>query len=123
MAREKRSSNTVTIACKLPQGLHIVLNGQPALKLHGALSPYAHSGHGMTRNVPTDTWNAVQAQHKDAKWLTNGLVFAAGDSESAADEAEEREGVVSGFEPVDPANLDKLAPGIQNLDSPDPAAR
>lgn len=112
----KRSATTVTVACKLPQGLHIKLAGLPDLKLHGWNSPYGHSGHGMTRDVPVDQWEAVKAQHANAPWLVNGFVFAT-DHDSAVDQAEERQGEKAGFEPIDP----KALPGnIQREGAKDP---
>lgn len=103
MAKTARSAKTVTIACKLPQGLHIHLPGQKEpVKLHGAHSPYAIAGHGMTAGVPVETWEAIKTLHADAKWLANDFVFANGDPQDAADEATERQGEKSGFEPIDP---------------------
>lgn len=100
MAR-KCSADMLTIACKLPQGLHIPLPDGSVLKLHGTHSPYALAGHGMT-DVKASTWNIVEDKFADAAWLVNELVFAMGDKDSAVEKAEERQGEKTGFDPVDP---------------------
>lgn len=105
MAR-KRSADMLTIACKLPQGLHIPLPDGSKLVLNGAHSPFAIAGHGMT-DVKADVWAGVEEQYAEAAWLENELVFAMGDKESAVDKAEDNVDNKSGFEPVDPKNLPK----------------
>lgn len=107
-----RATEGLSIACKLPSGLHIKHESLGIdLKLHGSHSPYAVAGHGITRGVPVDTWNAIKTLHADAAWLQNEVVFATTDPESAADKAEEREEARAGFEPIDP---EKLPRGIEN---------
>lgn len=103
MAR-KRSADMLTIACKMPQGLHIPMPDGSMLKLHGTHSPFALMGHGMT-DVKTATWNIVEDTYANAPWLVNEVVFAMGDKESAADKAEDRQAVKAGFEPVDPLKM------------------
>lgn len=106
MAKTSRAAKTVSVACKLPQGLHIHLPGQvEPIKLHGSASPYAIAGHGITAGVPVDAWEAIKTLYADAKWLTNGFVFANGDPQDTADEAAERKDEKAGFEPIDPAKL------------------
>lgn len=103
--------DTLTIACKLPQGLHIRSEEHGIdLKLHGAHSPYAVANHGMTRNVKASDWDAVKIVFADAKWLVNEFVFASTSPESATDKAEDRTDVRAGFEPLDP---DALPKGIE----------
>lgn len=100
MAR-KRSADTLTIACKLPQGLSIPMPEGPNLVLNGTHSPFALMGHGMT-DVKAATWAIVEEKYAEASWLKNEVVFAMGDKESAVDKAEDRQKVNAGFEPVDP---------------------
>lgn len=124
MAREKRSATVVTLACKLPQGLHIHLKNddgivQKTIKLHGMHSPYAIAGYGLTQGVSVADWEAIQKQHADAAWLVNGFVFANSDGDSLASEADERKNERTGFEAVNPREL----PGnIQVEGSNDPVA-
>ena len=127
MARKPAApSDTLTIACKLPQGLDIQLpQHRIFLKLHGPHSPFAVAGHGMTRGVKAGDWAIIQDVFKDAAWLKNEFVFAMPDPESAADKAEDREKVNAGFDPIDPfAPATARGAGmIQPEGEPDPAAR
>jgi len=125
MARKSAaSSDTVNVACKLPTGLHIpVPNSRRVLALHGAHSPYAVAGHGITRGVSAADWAAIESTYADAAWLKSGHVFAHKTPESAADEAEERKNEISGFEPVDPRKPQKTHGLIQPDGAPDPGER
>lgn len=105
MARAStKTSDMITVACKLPQGLVIPLPDGSKLTLNGALSPFAIAGHGMT-DVKNGVWAIVEAEFADAAWLKNEVVFAMGDRDSAVDKAEDRKGEKVGFEPVDPATV------------------
>ena len=106
MAKIKRSANTVSIACKLPQGLTIHLKDGPVVKLHGAHSHYNVGGYGITQGVPVGHWEAIKKEHAHALWLKNEFVFANGDSGSVEDEADEKAGLKNGFEPIDPNKPD-----------------
>lgn len=122
MARNdsKRSASTVTIACKLPQGLRVRLENGPEVHFHGANSPWAVAGYGLTQGVDVDTWEAVKAQYAEATWLVNGFVFANGDHDSVVDQATDEKDRQAGFEAIDP----KQMPGnIQVEGANDPAAK
>jgi hypothetical protein len=125
----KRTADYVTVACKLPNGLIIPLEGraQP-VRLHGTHSPYARFGFGMTE-VEAAVWDQILKQYGDrmgtnrdgdkavktpkAAWLANGIVFAHSDTRSTNSEAKEKEGLRVGFEPIDPKNLD-ATPGVSS---------
>lgn len=107
----KRSATTVTIACKLPQGLIVHLAEGPSIHLHGANSPWAVAGYGLTQGVDVDVWEAIKLQHADAKWLVNGFVFANGEHDSVVDKATDEKDRKAGFEPIDP---NALPPGMQS---------
>lgn len=123
MARSSKASTSsgdfVTVACKLPQGLTIVIppmgeQREQRVTLHGRYSPYAIGEHGMTQ-VKADVWATIQMVHAEQKWLTNEHVFALRDQQSASDKAEERAEVNAGFNKIDPAkpNQTLAARGIQ----------
>jgi hypothetical protein len=122
MPAPKRSAKTVSIACKLPQGLTVHLlaadgTAGPVVKLHGANSPFNIAGHGITQNVPVEHWEAIQKQHAHALWLKNEFVFANGDGDDLIEEANDKTKNRNGFEAIDPNNL----PGvIQNDGEDDP---
>lgn len=107
-----RSSEYVSIACKLPQGLHVKVPEKGIdIKLHGSNTPFAVAGFGLTE-VKTQVWEAIVEFYKDhpgAKWLHNETVFAQNKRESAIEAAEERKGFDAGFEAVDPNNPSKAA--------------
>lgn len=114
--RNAKAQPGLTIACKLPTGLHIKIPELKIdLKLHGSHSAYEVAGHGMTRGVDAAMWAKIEAHYADAAWLKNGFVFASTSPESAADQAEEREDEKSGFEPIDP---DALPRGIEQGEIP-----
>lgn len=102
--RKAAGTDHVTIACKLPQGLHIHLPNRRQIKLHGSASPYAIAGHGMTRGVSASDWAEVEAQYADAAWLRNEAVFAMRKEEDASAKAVERKEENMGFDPIDPRN-------------------
>ena len=117
MANVKRSAKTVSIACKLPQGLTIHLNGQrEPVTLHGANSHFNIAGHGITQNVPVETWEAIQKQHAHALWLKNGFVFANSDGDDLQEEATDKKALKNGFEAIDPN-----APDNRSIIQPDGA--
>jgi hypothetical protein len=104
MARKNvASTDTVTVACKLPSGLRIIIHEHNIdIQLHGAGSPFAIGGHGMTQGIPADKWAIVEEVHKETKWLTSGAVFAMNKPQDASDKAVERQDVRIGFEGIDP---------------------
>jgi hypothetical protein len=107
--RKTAPSDTLTIACKLPQGLRIPLpttGGELVIK--GAGSPGAHSGHGYTHGVPKDVWVEIEAHYGDKKWFADEHVFAMAQMEDATAKAQEREDVPAGFEKIDPNNPNKV---------------
>lgn len=106
MAKIKRSVSTVSIACKLPQGLTIHLLSGAVVKLNGANSPFNIGGIGITQNVPVEQWEAIQKEHAHARWLQNGFVFANGDGDELMEEAEDKAELRNGFEPIDPNKPD-----------------
>lgn len=119
MARKNVSTgDTLTIACKLPQGLRIVIPEQNIdIKLHGAMSPYAIGGHGMTQGVNAAQWAAVEAHpvHGQSRWLKNEVVFAMNKPEDASAKAAERQEVRAGFEPIDPKDPSNGLPGHMRI--------
>jgi len=120
MANVKRSAKTVSIACKLPQGLTIHLDGRrEPIQLHGANSHYNIAGHGITQNVAVEDWEAIQKQHAHALWLKNGFVFANSSGDDLKEEADDKTANRNGFEPIDPNKPDARGL-IQNDGARDP---
>ncbi len=104
--------STVTIACKLPNGLILDIPGAPSITLNGANHPDAIAGHGFT-DVPADFWEAWTKLYADFQPLKKELIFAQGSERSAVSKAKERKGEKSGLEGLDP---DKPGKGLERLD-------
>lgn len=117
MARKNVSTgDTVTVACKLPQGLHIKLPEYKIdLKLHGAMSPFAIGGHGMTQGVNAATWAIIEEVFKEAKWLTSEAVFSMNKAQDASDKAVDQKDHRIGFEPIDPKDPNSGLPGNMRI--------
>ena len=109
------SSSTVTVACRIPQGLHldIVKHGEvrQRVTLNGSNSAHAVAGYGITEHVPKEFFGKWLADHKDLPAVRNGLIFAHAQKRSAEAKAAEQTGLKSGLEPLDPKKPGKdLAP-------------
>jgi len=120
MARKNVTAGEfVSVACKLPQGLHIHHEEHMLdIKLHGSASPYAVAGHGMTQ-VRADQWAKVEAVYgkdgADAKWLKTEAVFAMNKPEDASDKAVDLKDVRRGFEQIDPNDPGNGLPGSMRI--------
>lgn len=125
------STATVTVACKIPNGLiihiekrektvepspaggrtievgrrigePIVLNG-PTNALTG--QPPAHqivSGYGLTHGVPKDFWDKWIKDNAGLDVVVNGLVFAHEKREDAEAQARDQKSLRTNLEPLDP---------------------
>lgn len=114
----KTTGDFVVIGCKLPQGLHLHVDGRAApIKLNGAHSPFARHGVGLT-NVPADAWALIEKTYADKAFMTRGFVFAQKTQAKAADAAKELKTERNGFEPIDPKNPNTL-PGISVTITPE----
>lgn len=90
----------VTVGCKLPNGLHLDLQGK-RVTLNGANSSRIVGGYGLTP-VDKEFWEAWAKDYADSPLLLNGLVFAQGSDARATAKAGEQAEVKSGFEPLVP---------------------
>lgn len=127
------SSDTVTVGCKVPNGLicrvfEMVSANEPVLgggyretkmaqpvgqfKLNGCATAIGERpkhdirfGYGITENVNTELWEKWLEQNKDSDVVKAGLVFAAAKANDTIAEAKEKKKLKSGMEPLDPENL------------------
>jgi hypothetical protein len=102
------AGETVTVACKLPSGLHLRVNGQ-TVTLRGCGHTFgnappgaASGGYALTPNVPLDFWEAWLAINADSDVVRKGVVFSASKTVDARARAVEQAAVRSGFEGVNP---------------------
>ena len=97
MAKQK----TVTVGCKLPNGLIIEVGGQ-SVELNGANASNIIGGHGITYDVDADLFNAWLEAHQDRDMVKNGFVFAHDKAADTKAEAAEKANNATGLEAVDP---------------------
>jgi len=106
---------TVSVACKLPHGLHIQLrktektrDGEistgvgEVVTLKGANARDAVAGHGITHGVDKDFFEAWLKQEAAQPFVKNKLVFAQERENSVIAQAKEQANNVTGFEGIDP---------------------
>jgi hypothetical protein len=108
-------SDTVTVACKLPNGLQIHV-GETKLTLNGANQPGARFGFGLTTDVDADFFKTWVEHHATFPAVKNGSIFAFGSEADAVDAARERMNdsrVMTGQEPL---NAEAPMPGIEPTD-------
>lgn len=114
---EKRASETVTVGCKLPNGLHCDIKqaGQPVERftLAGTNGSRVIGGFGITRDVPRKSWERWLALNEGLDFVKNGFVFAMGQAESVESKAKELASMRNGMEPKDP---EAPAAGITKAD-------
>lgn len=109
------AAGTVSVACRLPAGLIVHVNGHGTLTFNGAndptaiIVPEARGHHGITSGVPKDAWDALEIQYAGARWLKEGFVFMATKSKDVITEARDLGERDAGFNQIDPETL-----GVEN---------
>ncbi len=130
----KKSGGTVTVACKMPNGIlarvfELIDGHEPVLgggsravkvgrqigetvKFNGFASEAGRNaphlvvgGYGLTPGVDADFFELWLEQNKDADYVKNKIVFARSKPEEASDMSKEHSSVKSGMEALDPKNL------------------
>lgn len=98
------STDTVTIGCKLPNGLLLSVEKDGKVVEHRVngwnASAILGSTCGFTDNVPKELWEEWLKKFKDSKVVKNGLIFAQSSERKAQAEAKEKEDVKSGKEQI-----------------------
>ena len=95
----------LTVACKLPQGIHLDHAGK-RVTLNGTNSSLIIGGHGLTP-VDKEWFDSWLSAHKDFEPVKQGLIFAHGKEANVKAEAQEKATNKSGFEGIDPRNPGK----------------
>lgn len=109
------STATVSVACKLGNGLIIDLDGR-SYTLQGSNSDEAIAGYGITEGIPEDFYKQWSEQYKDLPAVKQGLIFANTRRESVVSQARQQKDLKTGLEPIDPA---KPGMGVQPADKKD----
>jgi len=95
---------TVTVACKLPNGLVLDLpDAKSPIVLKGANHVDAIAGFGLT-DVPIEFWEAWVKLYADFVPLKKELIFAQTTAKNTAAKAKEHKGAKTGLEGLDPNN-------------------
>ena len=94
-------SKTLTVGCKLPNGLIIEVDGKTAV-INGTNTSKVIGGHGITENVDADLFNAWIERNKERKVVKNELIFAHTQKESVKASAKEKANNKTGLEPINP---------------------
>lgn len=110
-AKTASRSKMVVVGCKLPHGLHLDHGGR-RVTINGANSSRLVGGYGFTE-IDREFWEAWLEGHKEYPPVVHGLVYAQTDAKSAESKADEQAGILSGFEPIDPASP---GPGIEPVE-------
>lgn len=118
---------TVSVACKIPNGLTIKLGGKP-FTLNGSNVAFTPSpnrimmpgvspgGFGITHDVDQALFDEWLAKHKDYGPVKDGLIFASAKPNDVKAQALEKKDLKSGLEALDP---DKPAPGMKKYNAND----
>ncbi len=128
---EVPDSGTVTVACKMPNGIWMTVYGQedfdvPVLGggmrtekrayalnepilIHGPATPQGVSskypiagGYALTHNVPAQVAKKWMHDNRDSALVKNKVIFVSPGSERATAQGRELAGMRSGFERLDP---------------------
>jgi hypothetical protein len=104
------ASSTVTIGCKLPNGIILRIASGASVTLNGATSSRIVGGYGLTPDVDKGFWEAWKKEYATFEPFKNDLIFVQESVAKAKDQAREQADVKSGLEPLD---KDKPAAGVQ----------
>jgi len=106
-------ADTVNIACKLPNGLQITVDGKTVV-LNGANDAGAKFGFGITPDVDADFYKKWAESVGKFPAVKNGSIFAySGDIANAARERASDPAVMTGQEPL---NAEAPMAGIEPTD-------
>lgn len=133
-------AGTVTVGCKLPNGLQLramekyvdhelVMGGGTRevtkyretgafVEIKGNSAPHGFSihtpgGYALTSGVDSDFWDAWYAQNKDNPLVKKNIIYALPREDSAAAKGKEMAEIKSGFERLDPNAEIKLGGGMK----------
>jgi hypothetical protein len=106
------STKTVTVGCKLPNGLHLDLKANDGatsrVTLKGANDSRIVGGFGLTENVSAEfmeRWLKKNAKHPA---VVGGAIFIHSDMRSAESLAKERRDLTTGLDAIDPVKSGML---------------
>jgi hypothetical protein len=136
---------TVTVACKIPNGIRLQLSvsekmhepvmggghrnveiwkkSGPIYDVLGPAVPFGavpkfqmEGGYRLTFGIPIEFWEKWRAQNADADFVRNGLIFAHESMDNLTDECIDNQELLSGLEPLNPKRLPKGFGNIEKFD-------
>ena len=123
-------AETVSIACKLPNGIVLELPGHPRVYIKGSAVEIGlpserrttqdlsvppllvPGGFALTPDVDADFWRAWSTAYAGMEVLQKGLLFAMPKPQDARAKAREMAKEKTGLEPIDP---DKMGDGLERV--------
>jgi hypothetical protein len=124
---------TVTVACKLPNGVILELKGKGRVTVRGnaveALPPtvpgerrrsvqplapalIVSGGYALTPDVDEDFWNAWVETYAGLEIVEKGIIYALPRAADARAKSREMGDLKTGLEPIDPGNM---GPGLERV--------
>lgn len=92
-------SNTVSIGCKLPNGIIMEVEGSKPVRINGWNNNIIQGAeHGLTENVPAELWEAWKKVHAESRLVKGGFIFANSKAEGTKDRARGQKDNKSGHE-------------------------
>lgn len=111
-----KAPGTVTVGCKLPNGLHVDHKGK-RVTLNGSRSTSIMGGHGITTGIDRDWFFDWLKEHAEMAIIRLGHIFAHEDVRDTAAEAEEKKDEKTGLEGINPDDkADKRAAGVEKAE-------
>lgn len=92
---------TVTVGCKLPNGLILEL-GDKRVTVKGSNSSNIIGGHGITENVDKEFFDAWMAKNAGLQFVKSELIFAHEKYANTVAQAKEQVDEKTGLEPLNP---------------------
>lgn len=99
-------ARTVTVGCKISNGLLLELNGKK-VHIKGANASDLVGGHGITEGVDGDFMEAWLEKNKDLSFVKGGFLFLHEKAASVVAEAKEKAAEKTGMEPLAPLEAGK----------------
>ena len=110
--KKKESSETVSVCCGVPMGQRFFLNDGTVVKLNGVPmshivsaekgNAYLPAGKYGVTTILKSQWEEILARWGKCDLITNGIIFAEKDTDSAQAKGSELKDKKLGFEQADP---------------------
>jgi hypothetical protein len=114
------SASTITVGCKLPNGL-IIQVGKTRLLLNGSNTQKILGGYGLTHNVDASFFAEWMRLNESSVLVKKGIIFAQEKEVNAKAQASDTRDVNTGLEPM--SKTDKPTAGVSQTVPLDPGQK